>query len=272
MHCLWYKNGYTPGSKEKPDAVWMDGEKLPAHVPENVLREKVMNNGRLVWQYQRKFRAVVMLYNHNTGIIEDVTPYGMDIASASIFGEASNSAMSFKGLLECIAGLNQRLKKQGRPKIYPNMFPVRVTFTPESIPVLQFTPLTDSVDGKTVLRWLPPEEHELVCQTLLDPTVLKMLDPRRTEALEGEDGSQVDVSKDENSATTAPPPATKAEVKAKKAPVQTVTDDDLPSKPLNVAAAAAEAAKQKLNSRAKTKEPLVAGTEEEAYLEGLLEL
>jgi hypothetical protein len=197
-HCLYYENAYDEDSEAPPVAKWWQ----KAGPPEGVPNEKIMVQNRLVWPYQIKQRCVVALFDAATQFIDFDNLLGMDVSSASIFGESKDQhAYTFKSLMRwCTVN-----------KFFPCVVPIRLRFTSDSVPVVTFTPLTNKATGQVFM--FPERQLRSIYSVACSPDVKWYLDPV--------------TNADDDAAPEAPPaktapvaPAAPAKTAPRKAPAQ----------------------------------------------------
>jgi hypothetical protein len=168
-HLVYYENGYQPGSKDRPTAVWFAGDPLPDNVPPDIMTQKVSVNGRLTWRYQRKQRIALVFYESEKGCLSQELDqvYIMDINSLSIF---AGDEYGFKNLVQNCA----------RYKIHVNQFPIRIQIDNKAdVPVVKFVPYTyKSKDERTVPWFFDPATAQKVYALGTDPNTISLLDPR----------------------------------------------------------------------------------------------
>jgi hypothetical protein len=138
-HRIWYEKDYNPKSPtaEAPTAIWMEGDALPANVPEWVVTQKVIKGGYEVNHYQVRRRLVVALIaeGSNGARLPNLDePFIMDITGMSLFGKPKLATpvphFSFTGLKEYC----------DRHSVILPEIPLRLVFTSNSVPQLAFIP------------------------------------------------------------------------------------------------------------------------------------
>jgi hypothetical protein len=161
-HCLFYDDPYTEGESIPPVAKWWYKDLTPQGVP----TEKILVQNRLVLPYQIKQRCAVVIFDADSLTFDPTVVIGMDISAASIFRpKAEQGFYTFKGLMAMCA-LN---------KMYPSNFPIRLSFTEDSVPILKFAPLYNSNIGS--IHFLPRQQQEKIYSLAESQAVMWYLDP-----------------------------------------------------------------------------------------------